>query len=235
MKALRPFWRFYGGKWRIAPRYPAPQYSTIVEPFAGAAGYSLRYPNRDVVLVERDPVIAGIWRWLIQDATPGDVRAVPDVPEGGTVDDIDAPQAARDLVGFWCNDATVRPSKRPSAWKREAGGTWGTTGRERVASQLLRIKHWTVIEGEYENAPPVEATWFIDPPYSTKAGSYYVYQPQSFDALADWCVKRRGQVMVCEQEGAAWLPFKSFHAAHSAPGRYRPKKSAEVLYYKEDK
>jgi hypothetical protein len=32
---LRPFWRYYGGKWRAAPRYPAPRYDTIIEPFAG--------------------------------------------------------------------------------------------------------------------------------------------------------------------------------------------------------
>lgn len=41
-KALKPFWRYYGGKYRAAPRYPVPLHRTIVEPFAGAAGYSLR-------------------------------------------------------------------------------------------------------------------------------------------------------------------------------------------------
>lgn len=76
MTGLRPFWRYYGAKWRIAPRYPAPRHRTIVEPFAGAAGYSLRYPDRDVILVEKYHVIAEIWRWLIA-ATPDEVRAIP--------------------------------------------------------------------------------------------------------------------------------------------------------------
>jgi hypothetical protein len=35
--SLRPFWRYYGGKWRAAPRYPRPTHDTIIEPFAGAA------------------------------------------------------------------------------------------------------------------------------------------------------------------------------------------------------
>ena len=59
---LRPFIRYYGGKWRAAPLYPAPMHSTIIEPFAGAAGYSMRYPDRDVILVERYPVIAVLRR-----------------------------------------------------------------------------------------------------------------------------------------------------------------------------
>ena len=39
---LKPFWRYYGGKYRAAPAYPPPRLGTIVEPFAGSAGYSLR-------------------------------------------------------------------------------------------------------------------------------------------------------------------------------------------------
>jgi hypothetical protein len=35
----------------------------MVEPFAGAAGYSLRYPERDVILVERYAVVAEMWRY----------------------------------------------------------------------------------------------------------------------------------------------------------------------------
>ena len=40
---LRPFFCYYGGKWRAAPKYPPPEHDTIVEPFAGAAGYATRY------------------------------------------------------------------------------------------------------------------------------------------------------------------------------------------------
>ena len=33
---LRPFFGFYGGKWRDSPRhYPPPAHTRIIEPFAG--------------------------------------------------------------------------------------------------------------------------------------------------------------------------------------------------------
>ena len=54
-----------GGKWRSAPRYPQPRYQTIIEPFAGSAGYSLRYVDRDVILIDKDEIIAGTWHYLV--------------------------------------------------------------------------------------------------------------------------------------------------------------------------
>lgn len=38
-------WTYYGTKKRIAKNYPAPIYDTIIEPFAGAAQYSLYGDN----------------------------------------------------------------------------------------------------------------------------------------------------------------------------------------------
>src|SRR5262249_55131355 len=119
---LKPFWRYYGGKWRAAPSYPAPRHDTIIEPFSGAAGYSLRYPHKHIILIDCYPVIANIWRWLI-DATPSDVRAIPLVD---SVDDLPewVPSGARHLVGFSMNAATVSPRRSLSAGcrrLREAG------------------------------------------------------------------------------------------------------------------
>jgi site-specific DNA-adenine methylase len=55
LKKLKPFFCYYGGKWRAAPHYPAPEHDRIIEPFAGAAGYSMRYPQKRVALYEKDP------------------------------------------------------------------------------------------------------------------------------------------------------------------------------------
>ena len=85
-KPLRPFWRFYGGKWRSSLLYPQPKHGTLIEPFAGSAGYSLRYPDLNVILVEKYDVIAEIWRWLIG-ASPAEIRAIPEV---ANVDDLPA-------------------------------------------------------------------------------------------------------------------------------------------------
>lgn len=212
---LRPFWRYYGAKWRIAPRYPAPRHRTIIEPFAGAAGYSLRYPEREVILVEKYHVIAEIWRWLIA-ATPDEVRAIPTVD---AVADLPAwvPGGARWLVGFNLGAQLKRPSRNLSsglAARRDRVWCEGWTAamRERVARQVPAIRHWRVVEGDYTAAPDLEATWFVDAPYQGRAGRAYVHHSGSVDypALAAWCRARRGQTVVCESASATWLPFQPF-------------------------
>jgi len=237
--SLAPFWRYYGGKNRAAPLYPQPEHDTIVEPFAGAAGYSCRYPDRNVILIDKSPIIAGIWRYLI--ATPAaEILALPDIPEGGTVDDLPVCQEARWLVGFWCNDATAYPCKRPSAWalhnaSNGGGGCvgWGDNARQRIARQVDRIRHWRVIEGAYHDAPDIEATWHVDPPYNNKAGRRYNEQPDDFGALGQWCMDRRGLVMVCENKGADWLPFQplaDIPTARSNTSKHGGKRSREVIW-----
>ena len=234
MSGLRPFWRYYGGKWRNAPHYPPPEHDTIVEPFAGAAGYSLRYPHKRVILIDANPKIAAIWRYLIATSAE-DVRALPDIPEGGTVNDCDMPQAARWLAGFWVSGGSATPKRSPSKWADRGADVhnwsgWNNKSRERVASQVDRIRHWQIIEGDYRDAPDIEATWHVDPPYSTKAGSYYPSQPDGFPALGEWCRARRGLVMVCEQDGADWLDFKSLASFRSLESAHRPRRSAEALW-----
>lgn len=231
-RSLKPFWRYFGGKYRAAPRYPAPTHRTVVEPFAGAAGYSLRYPDLDVILVERYAVVAEMWRYLIA-AKPSEVRRIPCVDH---VDELPSwvPQGARWLVGFTMNAATDHPCKRLSAGrvKLRAMGRifegWSEAQRERVASQVESIRHWRVIEGDYTDAPDVEATWYVDPPYVGMTRTYkHGNDSIDYAALGAWCRTRRGQVLVCENEGADWLPFQPF--ATLKPG-VNGKGSREVLW-----
>jgi site-specific DNA-adenine methylase len=73
---MRPFFSFFGSKWRVAPHYPKPTHNTIIEPFAGSAGYTLRYPNRNVRLYDADPIICGVWDFLLRAASE-EIRRLP--------------------------------------------------------------------------------------------------------------------------------------------------------------
>lgn len=228
-----PFFSFYGGKWRAAPHYPKPQHRRIVEPFAGAAGYSVRYADHDIVLVEKDPTIAALWRYLIT-ARPEDIRALPLIAEHQSVTDLDCCDEARSLIGFWLNKGTTAPSKSPGKWMRDGArpkSFWGPEIRERIAEQVEHIKHWTLIEGDYTQAPICDATYFVDPPYQV-AGSYYRCSARQIDfvGLGDWCRSLPGQVMVCENEGADWLPFRPFLVIKSTEGKNGKAKSREAIW-----
>lgn len=229
---LRPFFKFYGGKWRDAVKhYPAPTGRVIVEPFAGSAGFALRYHEKNVMLYDVDPVICGVWDYLIR-VSSAEIRAIPDVPLDGTVDDLKIPQEARWLVGFWLNTGSAAPRKSPSKWMRDGmtpGSFWGDRARERIARQVDAIRHWRVHHGSYAEIEPVlHATWFVDPPYQV-AGKHYRFSSAGIDFahLGEWCRALPGQVIVCENEGADWLPFcKIADVKTTHPSR----RSSEVVW-----
>lgn len=242
MSDLRPFFCYFGGKWRVARKYPAPQHAEIVEPFAGAAGYSTRYPDRQVTLYDKDPTIIGLWQYLIR-VPAAEIRALPDIALDATVDDLGlACEEQKWLIGFWLNSGTSAPCKRPSYWMRktatekwETGGGmlgWGPKVRERIAHQVEQIRHWRAVLASYEQIPNRPASWFIDPPY-VGAGTHYRCSSRSIDftALGSWCADRQGQVCVCENEGATWLPFESFADIKGAGGKRRSGRSLEVVAY----
>ena len=234
---MRPFFTYYGGKYRLAPRYPEPIHQRVIEPFAGSAGYATRWNPRHVTLIDADPVIAGLWDYLIH-VSADEVMSLP-LYDGSweTVDELNVPQEAKWLIGFWLNKGTTHPCKAPSKWMREGGKRdqfWSARIRQRVAQQVPLIRHWTVIHGSYENAPDVEATWFIDPPYNNKAGRHYRNHDIDYDHLASWSQSRRGQVIVCENAGAKWLSFQPFHDAKATAGSHRTGISPEVVWERDD-
>jgi len=231
---IRPFFLFYGGKWRDTPKhYPEPIYDTIIEPFAGSAGYSLRYPDRKVKLYDIDPIICGIWDFLIK-AKSADILAIPDLLEGESIEDLKVCDEARNLVGFWLNKGTTSPRKSPSAWMRSGirpGSFWGDRVRNTIATQLEYIRHWKIYNRTYLNSYGFnKATWFIDPPYKI-AGSHYKFGSKliDYDQLSKFCLDRKGQVIVCENKGANWLPFKDLAEVKTT----RQNRSSEVIWMNE--
>ena len=96
---MRPFWKYYGGKWRLAPTYSKPRSDVIIEPFARSAGYSVRFNAPRVILIDSDPVVIAVWRYLIG-ASAIEINALPDIAVDTTVDDYGLCQEAAWFVGF---------------------------------------------------------------------------------------------------------------------------------------
>jgi hypothetical protein len=186
-----------------------------------------------VTLVEFDPVIVGVWRFL-QRATAGDIERLPsrvlhvdDLPPWVT-------QEAGWLIGFWLNHGLARSGRSLCNWGRtNQGRFWGEDIKRRIINQLDGIRHWTIIEGSYEDAPDIEAHYHIDPPYNNGPGRKYRFYPVDYNALAQWCLSRKGFVQVCEAGGANWLPgFKDLAVmpTHRPTGG-----SAEVVFEQDNR
>jgi hypothetical protein len=192
----------------------------------------LRYPNRMVKLFDADPIIYSVWHYLIH-VRPEEIRGLPLLFTH--LNELDLPQEAKWLIGFWLNKGTTQPSKSPSKWMRDyqamqPGCTyWSAAVVERIASQVPHIRHWTIEQASWETIPDMEASWFIDPPYQV-AGRAYKFHDIDYPALGDWCRSRSGQVIVCENAGATWLPFQPFRTIKGLEGKCGGKKSVEVIW-----
>lgn len=230
---LKPFFTYYGGKYRIAPRYPVPTYSRIIEPFCGSAGYALTHHGRTVKLYDLNERVVGTWNYLI-DVSEKEILSLPEV--FSDVRHLNVAQEAKWLIGYWCNKGSCEPRNMPSTWMKSGvrpNSQWGKAIKERIASQLKEIRHWTCDLRDYNSLPnDLPSTWFIDPPYSAKAGRLYTHSDIDYESLASWCQRRRGQAIVCEMQGASWLPFETFHTAKGLEGPKGKKTIKEVIWLK---
>ena len=95
-----------------------------------------------------------------------------------------------------------------------------------IAKQLQYIQHWKAEYMSYDDIPNEKATWHIDPPYKV-AGKRYRKNKIDYVYLAKWCRNRKGQVMVCEQKGADWLPFKRLRTNNNGSN----KQYTEMVWY----
>ncbi len=234
VKKLWPFFTYYGGKYRIAPHYPKPSLPSIIEPFCGSAGYSLRHPDKLVRLYDINERVVGVWRFLIS-AKESEILSLPE--KFDDVRSLTVAEEAKWLIGFWVNKGSCEPRNKPSTWMKSGirpNSQWGPAIKRRIASQLNSIRHWTCAKLSYDLIENSSATWFIDPPYSCKAGRLYTYNSIDYSHLAKFSKSRSGQVIVCESEGANWLPFEKFRTAKGLEG-YKGKKKIEEFIWHNDK
>jgi site-specific DNA-adenine methylase len=205
---------YFGSKLSVAHKYPVPRYKTIIEPFAGGAGYSLCHWEHDCRLYDINPKVVRAWQYVIR-ATPAEILELPLIEPGQRVSELDCCEDARLLISWCVNAAVVDPKHTLTPWGVEHAGRnasfWSEHRRVQVANVAAHIKHWVAVECSYADLADIDATWFVDPPYAD-AGRNYPCGSKDIDYkhLAAWCRSRRGQVIVCENEGANWLPFRPF-------------------------
>jgi site-specific DNA-adenine methylase len=73
---------YYGSKSKIVHLYPTPKFDKIIEPFAGSARYSLRFWQKDILLVDKYPVIVDVWNYL-KNASEKDISDVTEQINNG--------------------------------------------------------------------------------------------------------------------------------------------------------
>ena len=198
---------YYGRKEKVFKYYPKPKYNTIIEPFAGSAVYSLKNFEKNIIILDKDERIINIWKYL-KEVSSGDILSLPLLTIGQSLNDTQFDNLSfvqKDLISFFTNPSSAQP-------KRSVGKfhIWHEKNRKRLSEDVNKIRHWEILLGDYRDIPNQEATWFIDPPYQGNGGKYYKHGNKGIDynELSLWVQDRKGQVIVCENSEANWLPFR---------------------------
>ncbi len=205
---------YYGSKGRLAPMYPSPRYGLIVEPFGGSARYSLHHWRKDVLIYEKDRDLCELWWWL-QGASAGDVMGLPVLMAGMRVSSLGLDNGPLLLLRMLAGQGSHCGCDLVSKWAADRYDV----NIQRIARSLSRVRHWRIVHGDGMDAPDVECTWFIDPPY-VRGGESYRHGSSGIDylALGDWVRSRRGQVICCESSDASWLDFRPFSGIRGISG-----------------
>lgn len=215
---------YYGSKSKLVNLYPEPIHDKIIEPFAGSARYSLKYWDKDVLLIDKYEPIIKMWHWL-QQATEKDLDNLPVPKRGESLFDFNLSEGEHLFLSFIVSEGVASP--RNIVTKRASSRV---NHKIQTTKDILnKIKHWDIRLGDYADIENQEATWFIDPPYF-KGGEHYPKGSKYIDykELANWCKSRQGQVIVCENDNANWLPFTNLKEHWGGI-----KRSVEVMYYQE--
>lgn len=224
---------YLGSKSKLASLYPAPKFGRIIEPFAGSARYSLLHFENDVDLYDLNPMIIDIWKYLIE-ASEKDIRSLPDMPSKVHIDSIKGlTQTEKNLIGFSLCRGKAKPRKvghGQNSWNRD---------RERIASNLYKIRHWKVALKSFEKIRNARATHFIDPPYKLtvegpNTSDRYPFWQINYKALGEYARSRRGLVIACEGSRAGYLPFRLLTETRANTNNREAKISKEFIYLQED-
>lgn len=235
MKIRAPL-SYYGGKSKIAHLYPAPTRGLIIEPFAGSAAYAwLHRKGREVWLNDLDARTYSIWKFLTSDEASDIVELfVPHIVEPGWKVSEFIPNIFPGLIEICraeANQGTQGAKGVHDQITKMGAKCWKV--KRKLREVIPEVKAWKVTNLNYADLINVDATWFIDPPYSNIAGQRYRTSVVDYEQLGWWCLQRKGQIIVAEGEGANWLDFQPFdHPRVQIRSRYQKSASKEVMFHR---
>lgn len=239
-KKLFRFFSYYGSKHGLVSKYPPPYYDEIIEPFAGSAGYSTLYWQKRIHLFDLDPVIVGLWKYLIN-ISKAELLKIPIVNSWDASELNNWPEETRWLVGLNLCMGQPKPFNKQTSWaETRARSSWSEEVRFKLANQVDKIRHWTITHGDYHKSESIgKRTLFIDPPYIGAAGNKYNFGSSGIDyvELGRWCRSLSGQIIVTEGGNADWLPFDHLCYAHTSATRNKAcegNRSRELIYHQFD-
>lgn len=245
---MKTFFSYYGSKYRLCQQgfYPKPKLGNmVIEPFAGSATYSVYHEPERAILIDKNPVIVGIWHYLIN-ASERDILDLPNFQDelylGHTsyaLNDISEQykaldEGAKNLIGFWMGKAQTRPAQRLTNWfvkyhNKSGCMVWNEYVKDRIISQLPKIRKWQAILGDYnlayhQSLDFKNQTYFIDPPYSSVAGKKYKHNKINYWHLQWWIKQNKySQIIACENQDltCSWADFNQSTDSRNANNRVK--------------
>lgn len=203
---------YFGAKHKLARYYPEPKYGLVIEPFAGSAAYSCFHAESidHAILVDKDPAVVALWHRM-QAMSSDELESMQCPPQGERTSEVLFALAAGHQGQVLLHDPTATRQVTERMFK-----SWPAIQR-RMLRLLPLTRGWEVRCASYADLGDSEATWFVDPPYQSLQDAYldnkaanYAVKAVDFEHLGRWCIERTGQLIVCEQDPADWLPFLPF-------------------------
>ena len=239
MIRIHPLFKWFGSKWLSAKHYPIPVHSVLCEPYAGGAGFSLNYSDRNVVIWEDDPNLQKLWPWLIDvgAACPSDILDIPcNLPVGLDIRTLGLSVGQELLLKHWQRTNNVGDCWLISPWGH-LPGQWTENTRARVADEVGAIAHWEFRRPH--DLIDVPCHWFIDPPYlhNYRYRSTLPDFDHSVITKLVGTISKRSTVVVCEacRKSDGKIPdYLDFELSHKSVTSRRKETqshhSNEVIY-----
>lgn len=208
---------YYGAKNLLSKYYSEPEHNIIIEPFCGSAAYScfhlFKNKNLKSILCDKNKDVSIAWDFILN-CSEEDVKnyKTPNIGE-----------YAYDFLIKTCSASNASSKCKKMKYTERLDRVFQIQKR-RILKFLPIRNRIKFINDDYENLKynKEKHTWFIDPPYQIKLKNNSVFQNGNgyskdcnteninFENLKKYIFSKKGQIIVCEKEGANWLPFKKF-------------------------